>query len=88
VPSYLVETYLARGDAGRRAARERRARSVAAELTGQGICVRFDRAIHLPEDEICFHLFDAESADAVRLVSDFADLEPQRLVEAVEIPGG
>ena len=36
VPSYLVETYLARGRAGERAARERRARSAAEELTRAG----------------------------------------------------
>jgi hypothetical protein len=62
VPSYLVETYLARGDAGECAARERRARSAAEELTRQGTRVRFDHAIHVPEDEICFFVFDAPSS--------------------------
>ena len=44
MPSYLVETYLARGDAAGRAARERRARSAAEELTREGTRVRFDRS--------------------------------------------
>jgi len=61
MPSYLVETYLGRGDAGGRAARERRARSAAEELTRKGTRVRFDRAIHVPGDEICFFVFDASS---------------------------
>ena len=69
VPSYLVETYLARGDAGGRAARERRARSVAAELTRQGTRIRFDRTIHLPEDEICFFVFDAPSGSDAALAA-------------------
>ena len=62
MPSYLVETYLARGQAGERAARERRARSAAEELTREQTRVRFDRSIHVPEDEICFFVFDAPSA--------------------------
>ena len=45
MPSYLVETYLARGHAGERAARERRARSAAVELTRGHARVRFERAI-------------------------------------------
>ena len=83
MPSYLVETYLARGDAGGRAAREGRARSVAAELTGQGTCVRFDRTIHLPEDEICFFVFEAPSGRDAALAAERAELGPLRVVEAV-----
>ena len=83
MPSYLVETYLSRGDAGGRAARERRARSVAAELTGQGIRIRFDRTIHVPEDEICFFVFEAPSGRDAALVAQRAELGPLRVVEAV-----
>jgi hypothetical protein len=83
VPSYLVETYLSRGDAGGRTARERRARSVAAELTHQGTRVRFDRTIHLPEDEICFFVFDAPSRRDVALAAHRAELGPLRVVEAI-----
>ena len=83
MPSHLVETYLARGDAGGRAARERRARSVAAELTGQGTRVRFDRTIHLPEDEICFFVFDAPTGSDAALAAQRAELGPLRVVEAI-----
>ena len=83
MPSYLVETYLARGDARGRAARERRARSAAAALTGQGTRVRFDRTIHLPEDEICFFVFDAPSGTDAALAAQCADLGPLRVVEAI-----
>ena len=62
MPSYLVETYLGRSQGGELAAHERRARSAAEELTQATICVRFDRAIHVPEDEICFFVFDAPSS--------------------------
>ena len=83
MPSYLVETYLPRGDAGRRAACERRARSAADEQTRTGTCVRFDGAIHIPEDEICFYVFDAVSGRDAALVAQRAGLEPFRVVEAV-----
>ena len=83
VPSYLVETYLARGRAGERAARERRARSAADELTQGETRVRFDRSIHIPEDEICFFVFDAPSGREAALVAQRAELDPIRVVEAV-----
>jgi hypothetical protein len=82
VPCYLVETYLARGDAGGRTARERRARAVAEELTRAGTSVRFDRSIHVPEDEICFFVFDAPSSREATLAAERATLEPVRVVEA------
>jgi len=79
VPSYLVETYLARGHAGERMARERRARSAADELTR----VSFDHSIHVPEDELCFFVFDAPSSRDALLAAERADLDPIRIVEAV-----
>ena len=83
MPSYLVETYLARGRAGEHAARERQARAAAEELTRERTPVRFDRSIHVPEDEICFFVFDAPSGRDAALVAQRAGLDPFRVVEAV-----
>ena len=83
MPSYLVETYLARGSAGERTARERRARSAAEELTRERTRVRFERSIHVPEDEICFFVFDAPSAREAARVAQRAGLDPVRVVEAI-----
>jgi hypothetical protein len=83
MPSYLVETYLARGQAGERIAREDRARSAAGELTQAGTCVSFDGVIHIPEDETCFFLFGAPSSREAVLVARLAALDPCRVVEAV-----
>jgi hypothetical protein len=44
---------------------------------------RFDRSIHLPEDEICFYVFDAPSAREAALAAQRAGLDPLRVVEAV-----
>jgi hypothetical protein len=83
VPSYLVETYLARGRAGERAARERRARSAAEELTKGTSRVRFERSIYVPEDEICFFVFDAPSGRDAVLAAERAELDSIRVVEVV-----
>jgi hypothetical protein len=83
MPSYLVETFLARGVAGARSRREERARSAAEELTHDGTDVRFDGSIHVPEDEICFFVFDAPTGRDAALAAQRAGLDPVRVVEAV-----
>jgi hypothetical protein len=83
MPSYLVETYLPRADPEERAARERRARSAADELTRASTRVRFERSIHVPEDEICFYVFDAPSPGDATRAAERAELDPIRVVEAV-----
>ena len=81
MPSYLVETYLARRDAAERPAREGRARRAADELTQEGTCVRFEHVIHVPEDEICFFVFEAPSPLAAALTAERAGLGAWRVVE-------
>lgn len=83
MPTYMVETYLSRGLPGERTAREHRARSTADELAMEGKRVRFDRSIHVPEDEICFFMFDADSSRDAALAAQRAGLDPLRIVEAV-----
>ena len=83
MPSYLIETYLARGQAGERARRETRARSAAEQLTQRRTVVRFERSIYVPEDEICFFVVDAPSGRDAALVAEHAGLDPVRIVEAL-----
>ena len=83
MPSYLVETFLPRGRERERTTRERRARSAAEELTRKGTRVGFERTIHVPEDEICFLVFDAPSGGDAALAAQLAELGPLRVVEAV-----
>ena len=83
MPSYLVETYLARGATGERAAREQRASAAAEELTREGARVSFGGSIHVPEDELCFFTFEAGSGSEAALVAHRAGLEPLRVVESV-----
>jgi len=83
VPSYLVETYLARGLAGERSTREQRATAAAEQLTRERTRVRFERSIHVPEDEICFFVFDAPSSRVAALAAQRAGLDPFRVVEVI-----
>ena len=83
MPAYLVETFLAHGDAAARAGHERRLRSAAAQLTRAGTHVRFEGAIHVPGDEMCFFIFDARSVPDVELAARHAGLDPVRVIEAV-----
>jgi hypothetical protein len=83
VPSYLVETYLARGQVGARSTHERRVRRAADEATRKETTVRLQYSIYLPEDEICLFVFDAPSGQEAAAVAQRAGLDLIRVVEAV-----
>ena len=83
MPTYLVETYLARTNLRDRSARERRARATADELRRHQTDLRFVRSIHVPEDELCFYVFEACSSTDVAWAAERAGLEPLRVVTAV-----
>ena len=55
----------------------------AADLTVEGQPVRLVRSIFVPEDETCFFLYQAASADAVREAARRASLAFERVSEAV-----
>ena len=85
MPCFLVETYLPRpGKARLRSAQ--RARAAARELAERGTRIRFVRSIYVPDDEICFLVFEAISSDTVEDACKRAALRFERVVEAVESP--
>jgi len=69
VPRYLIETYLAR--------------SAAATATRDATRARFEQSIYIPEDEICFFVFEAASARAAARAARRVGLDPMRVVEAI-----
>jgi hypothetical protein len=81
MPSYLVESFLGSA-ASVEEARERARR--AGEL-GQGVL--YIRTTYLPEDETLLHVFEAPSAAALQRASRLAELDFERIVEAIEKPG-
>jgi hypothetical protein len=84
--SYLVEVYLPRLRAADLRHAAARVRKAAEQLAREGTPVRHLRSIYLPEDETCFHFFEAADAETVREASRRATLMYQRVVEAVGCP--
>lgn len=82
--SYLVETYMPRSDAQEARATGRRARGAAEDLSREGVPIRYVRTTFLPDDETCFHLFEASAPAAVEEVSRRAELGRARIVPAIE----
>jgi hypothetical protein len=84
MPSYLVEAYVPRARAAEVRATGRGACAAAEELSREGTPVRYVRTTFLPDDETCFHVFEAASEDAVREVCGRAGIGSARIVPAVE----
>ncbi len=71
---FLVEVFAPRSRARELAAAERRARRAAGRVSRNDNPVRYVRATYVPEDETCFYVFDAPSADVVARVGALAGL--------------
>jgi hypothetical protein len=84
MPSYLTEAYLSRSSAEEVDAAARRARVAAEQLAREGTAIRYVRTTFLPDDEMCFHLFEADTRAAVEDVSRRAALGRVRIVPAIE----
>ena len=86
MPSYLVESYLPRSPHALEEA-SGQARQAAERATGEGIHIRYIRTTLLRTEETCFHVFDADSLDAVERAMQRAGLAADRVVQAVEAHG-
>ena len=82
VSSFLAEVYTPVTAAV--AEFEARARLAAADLSAAGTPVRYVRAIFVPDDETCFHLFEADSPEAVDEAMRRAGFVGARVTRAVE----
>jgi hypothetical protein len=76
---YLAEFYLP-GRGVDLADLARRARASAEQSSRSGPAVRFVSAIHAPEDESCFAIYDADSAAGVTAAGSLAGLVFDRIV--------
>jgi hypothetical protein len=84
VLSYLVEAHMPRSHAQEARAAGRRAQGAAEDLSREGVPIRYVRTTFLPDDETCFHLFEASGPAAVEEVSRRAELGRARIVPAIE----
>jgi hypothetical protein len=82
---FLLELYIPRAD--RRGALDsaQRASRATEQLHADGVTVRCLRAIFVPEDETCFLVFEAESADNVRRAARLAGLSADHVVETLAV---
>lgn len=80
---FLVELYLSRMDSSSVRRDAEQARLAAEQLTGEGTPVRYVRSLFVPDDETCFLLYEADSADAVREAATRAALPFDRVSETV-----
>ena len=78
---FLIELYLSRGDSDAVERNAERASLAARELTREGTPVRYLRSIFVPEDETCFVLYEAASAEFVDVAARRAALPFERVAE-------
>jgi hypothetical protein len=93
MPSYLIESYLPRSRSGELRAVADRLRRATESLTAEGARVRHLRSTFVPQDELCLHLLEADTAATVGEASRRAAIEPARVLQAVPVvpsdaPGG
>lgn len=84
ITTFLVEVYVPRlgeGDVGEAAAR---AHAAAAEMRRRGIEIAYLRAMFVPEDETCFHVFEGHSDQAVLEAGERAALFPRNRASSVK----
>ena len=82
--SYVVEAYVPSRRGVEVAVASQRAREAAVMLASEGKQIRFVRSTFLPTDEVCFLVFEAESAALVGEVTERAAIDFERIIEAVE----
>ena len=84
--NYILEAYLPLSRAQQARATAHRARAAAEALAHDGVSIRYVRTTYLPDDETCFHLFEAASPDIVEEAGRRAELGRVRVIPAVETP--
>jgi hypothetical protein len=84
MPRYCLEVYLPRVSPAGLEEAAGQARLAAEGLSTDGIPINYVRTTYLAEDETCFHLFEANSAEDVAEAAQRAGLPTGRVTRAVE----
>ena len=86
VRTYVMETYLSRTGVAELGVAVMQLRAAAAECTRAGTSVRYLLSLFIPEDEMCLHLVEAPSMEAIEDVARRAALTHDRIAEALVQP--
>lgn len=84
--TYLVEIYLPAADTARVDGTLARAEAAAEELARGGADLRFVRSTYIPDDETCFLVYEAGSAELARAACIRAGIPSDRVLSAIERP--
>ena len=85
---FVAELYVARTDSAAAGRSAELARRVAEEMAREGTAVVYVRSLFMPEDETCFLIYEAASADAVFEALGRASLPVERIVASVSVNHG
>jgi hypothetical protein len=80
---FLVEVYVPKSWTDRVPAQGHRLRTAAADMVTEGISIRYVEALFVSEEETCFFVFEAASAEDVAEAGRRAGLGFERIVRAV-----
>lgn len=84
MPEFLLELYVSRSDRGAVIDGAGRAGLAAQRLRRDGASVKYLRSIFVPDDETCFLVYEARSADDVRRAASLAGLPAAHVLEVLE----
>jgi hypothetical protein len=79
--TYLVEAYVSKSDANGPAGIADRAVLASKEMRREGTFVRYVRSIFIPQDETCFHIFEAGSEQDAKNAAVRAGIRAERVLE-------
>ncbi len=85
MPAYVVEVYLSRGRAASLDELSVRLRETSEELARAGTPVVYVCSVFLPEDETCFHFFEAASLEAMEESCSRLGLASPRITSAIGV---
>lgn len=86
MPEFLLERYLPRNDIEAARAGAGRAQQAAEQVSKEGAPVRCLLSLFIPDEETCFHLYEARCAEDVREAARRAAFAYGSVVEAISEP--
>ena len=81
---FMVELYVSREDAGAVERAAHLTHRAAQQMTRLGTPVRYLRSIYVRDDETCFLLYSADTADAVRKAANATGRPFEHVAEVIE----
>lgn len=83
--TFLVECYLPSFDRSKATGAADRARAACAQIREDGWGAEYLGALHVPDDELVYHVFRATQPEAVRRAGTLARLGIERIVESIPV---